>query len=119
MSPEQARGETDAVDERSDVFALGAVLRFLIDQAASPGSQPAPLRSIAGRACAVDPAARYASVPELAADVVGFLDRRTVLAHHESLGERLRRWFRRYETAIVLVLVYLLLRLLLLLAMQR
>lgn len=26
MSPEQARGETDSVDERSDVFALGAML---------------------------------------------------------------------------------------------
>jgi serine/threonine-protein kinase len=26
MSPEQARGDTDAIDERSDVFALGAML---------------------------------------------------------------------------------------------
>ena len=26
MAPEQARGETDAVDRRADVFALGSIL---------------------------------------------------------------------------------------------
>jgi len=30
MPPEQARGETDKVDQQSDVFALGAVLYFLL-----------------------------------------------------------------------------------------
>ena len=30
MAPEQARGETQVIDQRSDVFALGAVLYFLL-----------------------------------------------------------------------------------------
>ena len=31
MAPEQARGEVDALDQRADVYALGAMLRFLIE----------------------------------------------------------------------------------------
>jgi hypothetical protein len=35
-----------------------------------------------------------------------------VLAHRETLGERAGRLFRRYQTAIILILTYLTIRLL-------
>ena len=58
------------------------------------------------------PGERYAAATELAADVARFLDGAPVKAHRESLAERAGRLFRRYQTAIVLVLSYLIIRLL-------
>jgi hypothetical protein len=61
---------------------------------------------------APDPAARYGSVAELAADLTRFLDALPVTAYRESLGERAGRVFRKYQTAIILLLTYLAVRLL-------
>jgi hypothetical protein len=61
---------------------------------------------------AADPEARYGSAAELAADVIRFLDALPVTAYRESLGERVGRVFRKYQTAIILVLTYLAVRLL-------
>jgi len=61
---------------------------------------------------APDPAARYGSAAELAADLTRFLDALPVTAYRESLGERAGRVFRKYQTAILLVLTYLAVRLL-------
>ncbi len=85
MAPEQAQGDSGQVDARSDVYA----------SARSP-----------------DPAARYASAADLAADIVRFLDGLPVTAYRESVGERAGRVFRKYQTAIILVLTYLAVRLL-------
>jgi serine/threonine protein kinase len=109
MPPEQAAG-APAVDVRADVFALGAVLASMFDDPA-----PAPLAAIARKAQAVDPAARYPTVAELAADLRRFRDRERVSAHDESLGERLLRIYRRYELPILLVLAYMIMRVTLLL----
>ncbi len=115
MSPEQARGDSALVDQRADVYGLGAVLRFLLAEGATRERVPPPVRAIAARACAERPADRYGSVNELAADVERFLDRRPVAAHRETAIEWIGRWFERYQTAVVLVLAYLVLRMLLLL----
>ena len=106
MAPEQARGDA-AVDHRADVFALGAVLARL-----AAGS--APLAAIARKAQSPDAAARYQSVPALAADVSRYLAGRAVQAHRERVLDRLARVGRRHRLPILLVLTYVVVRVLLL-----
>jgi len=107
MAPEQARGAVAQVDARTDVWALGAILRELTGAQA-----PAPLASVCRRATAPDAGDRYASAAELAADVARYLDGAPVLAHRESLAERLGRWYLKYQTPIILIVSYLAMRLL-------
>jgi serine/threonine protein kinase len=105
MAPEQ---RTSAFDFRSDVFALGAILR---DLAGADGARtPRPLDSIILRATAVDPAQRYPGPAALAADVRQFVDGGAVDAHRESPLEWTARQARTYRTPIGLVLAYLAMR---------
>ncbi|HLE83352.1 MAG TPA: serine/threonine-protein kinase [Thermoanaerobaculia bacterium] len=106
MAPEQARGEVERVDGRADVYALGAILRVLLDGRPAPR----PLLAVCRKASAPAPEARYGSVRELAAEVARHLDGLPVAAHRESLADRLRRFGRRYRTAILLILAYVLVR---------
>jgi serine/threonine protein kinase len=110
MAPEQAEGRPDA---RSDVYALGAILRDLIGP--TNGSRaPKRLASIVLRAMGSDPGRRYATAGELAADVRRFLDGAAVSAHPENPLEQIARLARTYRTPIALVLTYLAVRILLL-----
>ncbi len=102
MSPEQARGER--VDVRSDVYALGAMLRVLI------GNAPRPLLAIVRKAMSEDAASRYESVRALRADVLRFLDNEPVSAYRESVLERAGRWAGRNRVLLALVAAYLLMR---------
>ena len=77
---------------------------------------PRALVSIWSRAMAAEPDQRYESAAALAADVARYLDGEPVQAHRESAAERAARFFRKYQTAIVLVLTYLLIRFLFLAA---
>jgi serine/threonine protein kinase len=108
MAPEQAQGEVSSVNERTDVYALGAILRAVAGQ----GKVPRPLVSVWSMACAADPARRYASAAELAAEIARFLDARPVLAHRETIPEQMGRLYTKYQTPIILVLTYLAMRLL-------
>jgi serine/threonine protein kinase len=115
MAPEQAEGRTDATGPAADVFSLGAILREIVTLGAPSGQSPRPVASIWMKAMEARPEERYGTAAELAGEVARFLDRQPVLAHRESMVERLGRSFHRYKTPIVLVLTYLSIRLLFLL----
>jgi serine/threonine-protein kinase len=111
MAPEQAAGEASRVDARADVFAVGAILRDLIQSGLRKGEQPArPLRAIIQKAMAPDPAARYHDTTTLARDVAAFRAGERVSAYRENIFEQTQRLVSRYRTPILLVLAYLLMR---------
>ena len=143
MSPEQARGEIDRLDARTDVHALGAMLHYLIArrppfEGTSPQDSlrrvieappprlrsqapdaPRPLESICLAAMARDPAARYATAQQMSDDVERFLDGQPVVVHRETLVERAGRLIVRHRTLLLLVAAYLVMRVTVLLATGR
>jgi len=107
MAPEQARGEAAAVGERSDVYSLGAVLRFLLEGC---GGASRTLTAIGSKAAAEDPRQRYGSVEELEQDIARYLDGMPVSAYPEGLLTRLWRWTVKNRAWILLIVAYLLMR---------
>ena len=112
MSPEQARGEVELVDERSDVYSLGAILEDLIfhQPASNKTKVPKRLAAICRYAMADELDSRYANAEELARDIDRFIDGQPVTAYRESIRERVGRWALKHRLLLILVLTYLLLR---------
>lgn len=112
MAPEQALGAVHLVTDRTDVFALGAILRAVVTSRPGDEPIPRPLIAISQRAMAAEPELRYPTVGALSAEVTRFLDGLPVLSYREPALERLARLYSKYQTPILLVLAYLTMRLL-------
>jgi serine/threonine protein kinase/Tfp pilus assembly protein PilF len=124
MSPEQALGRRGVVDQRSDVYSLGATLyEALTREPAYPGgdraellrqiargeprpprrvspSVPAGLETVVLKAMAQEPDRRYATAQELADDLGRFLEHRPVRAKRATALERAAKWARRHRPAV-------------------
>ena len=120
MSPEQARGNAAQTDARTDVWGLGALLVWSFTGRAPelrlggepdiPPDIPRPMISIARRALALDPAARYPGADAFLSDLRAWRDGDRVSAHHESVPERIGRFVTRYRVPILLIVAYIIAR---------
>jgi eukaryotic-like serine/threonine-protein kinase len=122
MPPEQATGSP--VDERADIYAIGAMLYHLIaavppyhdvpwekmlstisTEPPRPVEKHAPaisdeLSAIVQKAMARDPRARYQTAKELADDLQRFTSGQIVAAHTYSATQLLRRFWRRNRAVL-------------------
>ncbi len=126
MSPEQATAAVKRVDNRSDIFSLGATLyELLTGVPAFRGdtpmavihniltAEPVPVRvlsptthrdleTIVMKCLAKEPCHRYESADDLAADLRAFSDGRSIQARRANAIERSVRWLRRQQSSVKL-----------------
>jgi WD40 repeat protein len=119
MPPEQA--ENESIDQRTDVYALGALLYFMLSGTAPYEGEeileqviagppiplagrdrliPADLVAIAEKAMARDPDDRYASAAEMVAEIKTFQQKGLVSAYRYSPLERVGKLIGRYRAAV-------------------
>jgi serine/threonine protein kinase/WD40 repeat protein len=124
MPPEQAGGDPNAVDERSDVYALGAVLytilagqppykgmnvREFLNKVATTDPRPiqeiepmAPkeLIAVVNRAMQRKPENRYQNAKELVDEIEQYLSGGLVSAYEYKFSELVRRFIKRHQRVL-------------------
>ena len=132
MAPEQAAGETQALDHRVDVYALGAILyevltgqvpyggqtasevirKILYDDPAPPRSLrpdvPYELETVVLAAMRRERFLRYQTAGAMADDLARFRRQEPVVARRPGLATRLLRWCVGHKSTTVLAIVLLL-----------
>jgi eukaryotic-like serine/threonine-protein kinase len=125
MSPEQALGRRVLIDERTDVYSLGATLYELLTlRPAFDGrdrhevlhqvahqepipprklnpSIPRDLETIVLKAMSKEVAGRYATAKDLADDLHRFLEDKPIHARRPTPLEHAAKWARRHQAAVL------------------
>jgi len=125
--PEQLSGDLSQVNERSDIYGLGAILYELLTsrvparfktleetiRAVTSGDikaprfyqplVPKPLDAICLRAIAKRPENRYATAGELRQEIERWLDDLPVIAYPEPWRLRSKRWIRRHQSIVATI----------------
>ncbi len=123
MSPEQAAGEAALVDQRTDIYSLGATLYELLTLRPAFGRQdlaagalaarsepprirslrpevPFDLETVVGKALAQQRDERYLTAQELADDLKRLLAGQSPIARRPSLVDRTAKWARQHRHAV-------------------
>lgn len=127
MSPEQAEGAVDTLDQRSDQFALGLILQELVTlvpcrnpdmpveatlawaatgkrapmKHAAGDKVPPELVAIVAKACAASPSGRYEQVSDLAEDIRRYLRDEAPSVRPDGIVQKIGRWVGRHRTLAV------------------
>lgn len=125
MPPEQAKGHLEQIDERSDVYSLGAVLyeilsgkpphtgktrrqvlNAVIQDIPSPiddmeSDVPAELISICSRALHKEPERRYQTTKDFATDIEHFQSGALVAAYDYTFRDLLKRYLTKHRPLVI------------------